>query len=1062
MRRQLSLGVGIVLLLATGAWAQLASQTALVGTVTDSGGLVVPGAQVVAVNAGTKDTYEATTNSEGYYNIQFVRPGRYEVTVTMAGFGPFKATGVEVATNQVVRTNAVLQVGGLTDTVNVEAKAQVIDTDRATVSATINERAVVELPLNGRNVWNLAATTPGVLGGLNSDIGLSFRGAGQREIQNSLALDGINSSANLLAATSMRPIADAVTEIQVQTGSTSAEYGAYLGVHVNVVTKSGTNDLHGSVFHFQQDERFDSRGYFDNPALPKNPRSQKQFGAEVDGPLVIPGLYNGKNKTFFMVAYEGVRGDAIQSPIGSVPTARMRRGDFSEITTPIRDPRTGQPFPGNIIPSSRLDPTSLELLQYYPEANRAGSGNNFQGPSEFSDNVDQFLGRVDQNLGNKARLSLRYNWHDSYTVNPFNSVVPAAAVTQPRTNRNWLLGYTHTLTNTLLNDFKIGYHHVTFDTLNQFSTSGQEDAGTSLGIPGFDGDTRFGNPGIPSVNITNFTSTGAAGTNWEQFDKTFQVSDVLAWTRGSHSLRAGIDLRRLSTGRRAANDARGRFDFTGDITGYSMADFMLGLPRTVVPPTDQILGHVGQWRNGIFVNDVWQATRDLTLSLGLRWEINTPVQSYEGFASMLDTDFETIIPASTLAGYPVKNFEFTEGNYTDIAPRLGATYRIGERTVARAGFGIYYNPNQMNTFTFLTNNPPLAPVTTYTSDPANPTLSFASPTGALAALPRPDIISPTRELPSARKTQWSFDVQRELFRDVAVTLQYVGSNTINLDRSFFNNTPQPGPGAVDPRRPSQRYRSRRIIANDLKADYDAVSVILRKRMSRGVQADVHYTWSRTRDMATHSNGGGAVMDNYDVQRDYGPANWDVPHRFVASYIFEPPFFKNSSNALLKYVLSGWQIAGITTLQSGIPANVTFGADRANIGVTGLQRPDLVGGVPDLGCQPNSGGATEAARRQLINCYNPAAFALPAQFTFGNAPRNVLRGPNYRQTDLTLLKNIPLGRARFQIRAEMYNVFNRANFANPNTSFGAAAFGQVTALATGATMRRVQIGGRLIF
>ena len=313
--RRISLLLSLVLLLATSAWAQLASQTALVGTVTDSGGLVVPGAQVVAVNTGTKDTYEATTNTEGYYHIPFVRPGKYEITITIPSFQAFKTVGVEVATNQVVRTNATLQVGGVSESVNVSAEVQVLDTDRATVSETINQRAIVELPLSGRNVWSLASTTPGVLGGLNSDIGLSFRGAGQREIQNSLSLDGINSSSNLLAATSMRPIADAVTEIQVQTGSTSAEYGAYLGVHINVVTKSGTNVPHGSVFEFYQDSALDARGYFENTALPKNPRERNQFGAQMDGPVVLPRLYDGRNKTFFMGAYEGVRGKATTSPI---------------------------------------------------------------------------------------------------------------------------------------------------------------------------------------------------------------------------------------------------------------------------------------------------------------------------------------------------------------------------------------------------------------------------------------------------------------------------------------------------------------------------------------------------------------------------------------------------------------------------------------------------------------------------------------------------------------------------------------------------------------------------
>src|SRR5687768_13113578 len=278
MLLRISLSLGLVVFPATRALAQLASQTALVGTVTDSAGGVVPGAQVVAVNAGTRDTYETTTNTDGYYSIQFGRPGTYQMSVTIAGFQTFKATGVDVAGNQVVRTNAVMRVGAVTESVSVEATAVVLDTDSARISETIGERAISELPLNGRNVWSLASTTPGVLGGLNSDIGLSFRGAGQREIQNSLSLDGINASSNLLAATSMRPIADAVSEVNVQTGSTSAEYGAYLGVHINVVTKSGANDPHGSLSGFFQDEALDARGHFENRANRKNPRSRKQFG----------------------------------------------------------------------------------------------------------------------------------------------------------------------------------------------------------------------------------------------------------------------------------------------------------------------------------------------------------------------------------------------------------------------------------------------------------------------------------------------------------------------------------------------------------------------------------------------------------------------------------------------------------------------------------------------------------------------------------------------------------------------------------------------------------------
>jgi hypothetical protein len=1056
MIRRLSLTVGLCLLLATNAGAQLASQTALVGTVTDGGGLVVPGAQVIAVNTGTKDTYEATTNAEGYYAIQFVRPGKYDITVKIDGFQSFKATGVDVATNQVVRTNATLQVGGVSETVNVEATAQMLNTDRAAVSETIGERAVVELPLSGRNVWSLASTTPGVLGGLNSDIGLSFRGAGQREIQNSLSLDGINSSSNLLAATSMRPIADAVEQIQVQTGSTSAEYGSYLGVHINVVTKSGTNNNHGALFYFGQDDALDSRGWFENPALPKNPRNRKQFGGQMDGPVVIPGLYDGRNKTFFMGAYEGVRGEAITSPFASVPTALMRQGNFSEVATAIRNPFTGQNFAGNIIPPGMISSVSRDLLKYYPMPNLSGTANNYQGPSSATDNVDQVLVRVDQNLGNKARFNVRYNWHDSFGLNVFNSALPVGAVNQPRVNKNWLFSYTHTLTNRLHNDFRIGYHRLDFDTVNPFYTDGPSDAGTSLGIPGFDGDTRYDNPGIPTINISNFTGFGGGGTNWFQFDTTFQMSNVMAYTHGSHNLRFGFDLRRLATGRRAANDPRGNFTFNGTIANYGMAEFMMGLPRTVIPPTDQIQGHVGGWRNGFFVNDEFQLSRNFTLNAGLRYELNTPVQTYAGLASMLAEDFETIIPST----FPSPGFEFHKGNYKDFAPRVGATYRLGEKTVVRAGFGIYYNPNQMNSFTFLTNNPPIAAVTTYTSDPSNPTLSFDNPTGPVGPAGRPDMISPTRELPNARKDQWSFDVQRELWKDTALDFQYLGSNTSHLDRSFFNNTPTPGPGAIDPRRPSQNFRSRRIIKNDLVADYDAFSIILRRHMRAGFQADAHYTYSRTRDIATHSNGGGTTMDNYDIFRDYGPANWDVPHRFVASYIYDIPFLKSSSQPILKYVVAGWQVSGITTIQSGTPVNVTFGVDRANVGVGG-QRPDLVGAVPQLSCQENSGGATQVERRQLINCYNISAFALPAQFTFGNADRNILRGPKFMSTDLSLMKTVDLGAgARMQVRVEMFNVFNNVNYGNPNATFdNPTAFGRIT---SAGSMRQIQLGAKLIF
>ena len=407
----------------------------------------------------------------------------------------------------------------------------------------------------------------------------------------------------------------------------------------------------------------------------------------------------------------------------------------------------------------------------------------------------------------------------------------------------------------------------------------------------------------------------------------------MAYTRGTHNIRGGVDMRRMATGRRAANSPRGSFSFNGDMSGYSMADFMLGVPRTVTTPVDQLLGHVGQWRNGFFLNDVWQATRQMTLSLGLRYELNTPAQTYTGYASMLNADFTQIIPAT----HPSPGFKFHEPNRKDLAPRLGATYRLTEKTILRGGWGIYYNPNQMNSFTFLTNNPPLAAEFTFNNDPLNPTLSFASPFGVVGPGGPPNMITPNRHLPNARKNQWSLDIQRELFTATVLDIQYLASRTTNLDRSFFNNTPLPGPGAIDARRPNQNFRQIRVIQNDLIANYDSLSLVLRRRMSQGLQANAHYTWSRTRDMSNHSNGGGAIVNDYDIWSDYGPASWDIPHRFVLSYVYEIPFLRNAAQPLVRSLLGGWQVSGVTTLQSGTPLNVTIQGDVANVGRGGSAR-----------------------------------------------------------------------------------------------------------------------------
>jgi hypothetical protein len=590
-----------------------------------------------------------------------------------------------------------------------------------------------------------------------------------------------------------------------------------------------------------------------------------------------------------------------------------------------------------------------------------------------------------------------------------------------------------------------------FDTVNWFYYTGVEGAGTALGIPGFDGDTRYNNPGLPAMSPSNFATLSGSGTNWFETDTTFQLSDVISYNRGSHNVRAGFDMRKLETSRRAQNSARGAFSFNGDMSGYSFADFMLGIPRSVTTPADQIEGHVGGWRNGFFINDVWQLNPKITLSLGLRYELNTVVQTYSGYASELDSTLTKILPSANLADYPVPGFKFHDPNHTDIAPRIGATYRLTEKTVLRGGWGIYYNPNQMNSFTFLTNNPPLAAQADMNNDPANPTLSFSNPTGATTTV-IPSPITPNRDLPNAWKNQWSLDVQHELFASTVVQLQYLASRTKNLDRSFYPNTPQPGPGAIQARRPNQTFANIRVIQNDLIANYDAVSVIMRRRMSQGLSLNAHYTWSKTMDMSEHSNGGGRILGEFDIYKDYSRSSWDVPHRLVISGIYELPFFRQSENVFLREVLGGWQVSGVATFESGSPINVVITGDRANTGA-GSQRPNLVSDT-ELNCQDNPSGLG------LVNCIDAAAFATPDQYTYGNLPRNYLTGFGSGTTDLSLMKAFTFGgkyRATFQ--AQIFNLFNEVNWGAPISTLGNASFGRVT---SAGSMRQAELGIKFTF
>lgn len=1066
MKQRLFVAICLVVFFAIGVHAQLATTTSLVGTVTDSSGKLIPNAKVTATETRTLDKYNTTTNGQGNYTFEFVRVGTYSVTVELTGFQRVTKTGIIVDIDQTVRTDIALPVGAVSQSVTVEAIVSAIKTDDASISEILSTRVVAETPLSVRDAMGLAATTPGVLQGIKSSAtgtppGEDFNGAGTREIQNEMSIDGISIMNNLITTTPVQPIIEAIQEVEIQTGTYSAQYGSYLGVHINMITKSGTNQIHGSLFEFLRNQVLDARAFFTlptpaNPTAAKPPLRQNQFGVEIDGPIVIPKLYNGRNRSFFMASYGGYRLDQSATSLSTSMPAAFFTGNFSGVPTgsitggAIKDPLTGLPFPGNIIPTSRISPVVLKLQQYYPATDLPGLASNYSVPVPTTISTNQTVDRIDQNIGDKVRLYARAD--DQYENVFGGSAIPANAATTPVTVSNYSVGYTQTLTPNLVNDLRVGRNFLSTATLNPFSVAANKNAGTALGIPGFNGDTTYNNPGIPDFNITGFNGLNNASTNWYQNDSTTQLSEQISWNHHSHNIQAGMEFRRLATGRAAVNSARGGLTFNGTLSGYAPADFILGVPQSFTTPGPEVRGRTAEWRDGFFVTDKWQVTRKLTVDYGIRYELPTVAYTINGVATELNPNQTALV-----GGTP--GYHFTAPNHSDWAPRVGFAYRITEKTVFRAGGGIYYNPNQTNSYTFLNTNPPYTTILTcnYSVGDGLPSLSnpFATgvcPTAATAGT----IVTDPWHQPTPRMNQWSASLQRQLWSGGGLEVQYLGSHSYHLDRSFYNNTPlQPGPGSVNSRRPNALFGSIRTVNDDEIANYESLNVIFRQRLTHGLMMNANYVWSHTLDVTTDSNGGGTPLIPYDWKDDYGNSNWDIRHRFIASFVYDIPFFA-VSNPVLKAALTKWQANGIVTIQTGIPFNVSTGTDTANTGSSGTYRPDLLHTATD-GC----------GRGDLVGCIDATAFTVndlypitPTNYAYGNAGRNLLHGPGAETVNFSVFKNFPLKeRMKLQFRFESFALFNHTNFANPASTLNTSSFGNITS-ATG--NRNIQFALKLQF
>ncbi len=1056
------------------ARAQLASSTSLTGTVSDTSGAIVPGAHVRAVNTATQIAYNTVTNRDGIYNVLYIPVGTYRITVTAQGFETAVHTNVVVNNNQTVRTDFTLRVGSVATSVTVSSAPAPIATDDATIGQTIAATSIAQLPVNGEDPLKLATTNSSVM--LNADNaqgnppGERFQGAGTRQIQNDVTLDGVTLMNALYMTVNFRPDPAAVQEVNVLTGTYSAQYGNYLGVHINAVTRGGTNQLHGSFSEAFGNTALDANT-FDFAAVPiaKEPYHFNQYNAEIGGPVVIPRLYNGKDKTFFMFDYQGLRSNQTPTQTYTVLTPLMRQGNFTELLpkTNLTDSYNPACVSGNIIAPACVSPAAQQFLKVIPTPNvpsaATASGfaltNNFVEPILSRSNFDQYLTRIDENVSNNTRLYFRYGYQSG---SPFiGAAFPNDATYSPNTQSNVVVDYTQIISPKLINDFHIGRNR--FDTT--FASAYYEVPSTDSVAQALDGAIggngafaySAANPGIPALSISGYTGAGNGGTNWFQGDTAWESSDALSIYHGTHSMVAGVDLDRFLTTRRAVNDPQGLFSFTGAISSPGTAagapaDFMLGLPQVVNTPAPEVNGSGKQWRDGFYFEDKWNASSKLTLNLGLRYELDTVPVSPTGYATILNATQTALIPTSI----PAPNFPLTKPWRRGWGPRVGFAYRVTNAWVVRGGFGIFYNPNQTNSYTLLDTNPPMSSAAIFNSSPSAE-LSFANPSGGgSAAKPAANTVTAVTlnpYMPPAAMNQWSLDVERALWSNAGLDVQYIGSHTYHLDTSWYSNEPQPGPAPfVAADRPNQFFGTIRDLDDEAWSNYDALNAVLTQRVHNGLTLSVSYTWSHDLDISQDSNDGGAPMDPYNWALDYGNSTLSVPQRFVASVVYQVPFF-SGSKGLVRTLAAGWNVDNILTIQSGTPFNVVVSGDPAHTSRTGVERPDLIG-TPINQC-----GA------RLVACITnaSAAFAQPAAGTYGDMARDMLYGPGLWDLDFALDKNFRFGeRFTFQLRGEAFNVFNHPSFGQPGATFGSSTFGNITSLAGANPTRVIQVMGRLTF
>ena len=1061
LARSLGLSAVLALLLPIVLVAQIDTGT-IVGRVKDPSGAVLPGVSVTATQEDTGVVATTVTNDRGEFVFPGQKVGRYTVAAELQGFKKANYTGVRLSVQDRLQLDFELGVGALTESVTVTGRAELLQTQSADIGTVVDERTVRDLPLLGRRYSELAFLVPGVV---SAPAGITSRGEdsffnanGNFATWNNYTLDGADNnsfSTNLQERSPqvVQPPVDALQEFKVQTRTYSAEFGKAAGAVINASVKQGTNRFRGSAFEFFRDEAFNANTWDNNRAQrKKGPFNQHIAGVTLGGPIV-------KSRTFFFGDYQATRTDRALSQTATVPTARMRTGDLSELTGTMV---ASNPFVGagcvdatnRRINPSCLDPVAAKLVNLYPLPNVPGAGffnNNFISNGILNNDINQFDVRVDHNVGaGRDNLFVRYSFSQNDRSEPPVLEDPVAS---GDFSSNYLIrgqnavgGWSRVFGASVFSEFRAGYNRVRSDAVHP---SFGIDANAQYGITGVPKDPRFYG-GLPNTTIGRVTRLGGPFFRPQfQTSQVFQFSENLTWTKGRHSMKFGLERRRDLVTYIDLRSLNGELSFNdGRYTGFGFGDFLLGLATsqrlTLFHQPDL---YADGWQ--VYAQDSWRLADNLTLNAGIRYERFTPLFDR-------DNKLTNIEPATGQPFYAQDGSVFDRTlihpDVNDIAPRVGLSWNPVSRLVVRAGYGVFYQQSDRygSESQLGLNLPQLVDASITASSAAEaPAFTFArgfvalTPANVNPAIVQWRIQDPNQDTPVVH--QFSVGPEYQFSGTVVGAVEYVGNRTRHGRRlrNLNEGIIQPDNTVVFPYA-KYGYGNAYLeqIVTSGRADYDSLQMRLQKRMAGGLAYTFAYTWSKTLgDFLDHLSAGGGATGNapgstYAMAKDYGLMAFDIPHRFVASGIYELPFGAGrrfAQSGPVAVILGGWSVNGILTLSDGRPFTITSN-ESAGTGPGRITRANCIGAaVPD-------------GFDQTLNAwFDTAAFAATAARTYGNCGNNTVRGPKSKSMNMSLFRSIGLGGdKRLELRAEAFNLFNWVNYGFPAANVSnAGTFGRIT-------------------